>query len=53
MYDAPGKELIVEATSDELLRPNIDGEFVENVRRLVVRPGPKFRIPKIDAKTRR
>ncbi len=50
LYDAPGKELIVEATSSELLRPNIDGEFVNDVKRLVVRPGPKFRIPRIDAK---
>jgi len=52
LYDAPGRELIVEATSSELLRPNIDGEFVDRVRRLVVRPGPKFRIPRIDAKSK-
>jgi diacylglycerol kinase family enzyme len=52
LYDAPGTEMVVEATTRELLRPNIDGEFVENVRLLTVRPGPKFRIPRIDAKTR-
>jgi len=52
LYDAPGRELIVEATSSEHLRPNIDGEFVDGVRRLVVRPGPKFRIPRIDAKSK-
>jgi hypothetical protein len=50
LYDAPGRELIVEATTSELLRPNVDGEFVNNVKRLVIRPGPKFRIPRIDAK---
>jgi len=52
LYDAPGTELIVEATTEELLRPNVDGEFVDNVKRLVIRPGPKFRIPRIDAKTK-
>lgn len=52
LYDAPGEELIVEATTSTLLRPNIDGEFVNNVKRLVVRKGPKFRIPRIDAKTK-
>jgi hypothetical protein len=53
LYDAPGKELIVEATGDEPLRPNIDGEFLDNVRRLEIRPGPKFRVPRIDAKSGR
>lgn len=52
LYDAPGRELVVEATSSRLLRPNIDGEFFDNVERLEVRPGPRFRIPKIDAKAK-
>lgn len=52
LYDAPGEEFVVEATTSKLLRPNIDGEFVNDVKRLVVRRGPKFRIPRIDAKTK-
>lgn len=51
MFDGPGREVRVVATSSTLLRPNVDGEFIENVRELVVRPGPRFRIPRIDAKS--
>jgi diacylglycerol kinase family enzyme len=52
LYDAPGRELTVEALTSDLLQPNIDGEFLEDVLRVTVRPGPRFRVPRIDAKSR-
>jgi hypothetical protein len=52
LHDGPSRELIVEATTDRLLRPNIDGEFFDNVRTLTVRPGPRFKVPRIDAKSK-
>lgn len=52
LLDAPAKELYVEATGDELLRPNVDGEFIPHAKWVKITPGPKFRIPRIDAKSR-
>ena len=52
LHDAPGREMKIVATGAELLRPNIDGEFVDDVREMTIRPGPKFRVPRIDAKKR-
>jgi hypothetical protein len=50
LFDAGGREVVVRATGP-LLRPNIDGEFVDDVKELRIVPGPKFRIPQIDAKS--
>jgi hypothetical protein len=50
LHDAPGKVVHIRATGDELLRPNIDGEFVHDIREMTVRLGPRFRIPQIEAK---
>ena len=47
VLDRPCREMLVEATGDELLEPVIDGEFYKNVRRLSVRVGPRVRIPKV------
>jgi hypothetical protein len=49
ILDRPCRELIMEATSDELLEPIIDGEYYRSVKRLVFRVGPRVRIPKLVA----
>ena len=49
VLDRPCREMIIEATSDELLEPIIDGEYYRNVKRLVYRVGPRVRIPKVVA----
>jgi diacylglycerol kinase family enzyme len=49
ILDRPCREMIVEANSDELLAPIIDGEFYRNVTKLVFRVGPRVRIPKVVA----
>jgi diacylglycerol kinase family enzyme len=47
--DRPCREMILDATGDELLAPIIDGEFYNGVKRVVFRVGPRVRIPKVVA----
>jgi diacylglycerol kinase family enzyme len=49
IVDRPCREMILEATSDELLAPIIDGEYYRRVRKLSFRIGPRVRIPKVVA----
>lgn len=49
ILDRPCRELVMEATGDELLAPIIDGEFYRNVTRIAYRVGPRVRIPKVVA----
>ncbi len=49
ILDRPCREMIIEATGDELLAPIIDGEFYRNVTKLEFRVGPRVRIPKVVA----
>lgn len=49
ILDRPCREMILEATSDELLAPVIDGEFYRNVKKIAFRVGPRVRIPKVIA----
>lgn len=49
ILDRPCREMIIEATGDELLAPIIDGEFYRNVKKLSFRVGPRVRIPKVVA----
>lgn len=49
ILDRPCREMILEATGDELLAPIIDGEFYRNVKRIQFRVGPRVRIPKVVA----
>jgi hypothetical protein len=50
VLDRPCREMIVEATSAELLAPIIDGEYYRDVKKLTFRVGPRVRIPKVVAK---
>ena len=50
ILDRPCREMIMEATGDELLAPIIDGEFYRNVTRLAFHVGPRVRIPKVVAR---
>jgi hypothetical protein len=49
ILDRPCREMLLEATGDELLAPVIDGEYYRNVKRIEFRIGPRVRIPKIVA----
>ncbi len=49
ILDRPCRELTMEATSDELLAPIIDGEYYRNVKKMTFRVGPRVRIPKVVA----
>jgi diacylglycerol kinase family enzyme len=49
ILDRPCRELVMEATSAELLEPIIDGEYYRGVKKLVFRVGPRVRIPKLIA----
>ena len=50
ILDRPCREMMLEATTDELLEPIIDGEYYRNVQKLVFHVGPRVRIPKVVAK---
>jgi hypothetical protein len=50
ILDRPCREMILEATGDELLAPVIDGEFYRHVKKIAFRVGPRVRIPKVIAK---
>lgn len=47
LVDRACREMVLEATSDELLEPIIDGEPYRNLRKLTFRLGPRVRIPKV------
>jgi diacylglycerol kinase family enzyme len=47
IYDGPCKEMKVEAVSEELLQPVIDGEIYRSVREISFSIGPRVRIPKV------
>ena len=49
ILDRPCREMTIEANSDELLEPIIDGEYYRNIKRLSFRVGPRVRIPKVVA----
>jgi len=49
IVDRPCREMVIEANTDELLAPIIDGEFYRNVTKLVYHIGPRVRIPKVIA----
>jgi diacylglycerol kinase family enzyme len=49
ILDRPCREMTIEATTDELLEPIIDGEYYRNVKKLVFHIGPRVRIPKVVA----
>lgn len=49
ILDRPCREMLIEATGDELMAPIIDGEYYRNVKRLEYRVGPRVRIPKVVA----
>jgi diacylglycerol kinase family enzyme len=49
ILDRPCREMVLEATGDELLAPIIDGEYYRNVKKLEFRVGPRVRIPKVVA----
>lgn len=47
LFDGPCREVTMEATSEELLAPVIDGEFYTNVKSITFSIGPRLRIPKL------
>jgi diacylglycerol kinase family enzyme len=47
IVDRACREMTIEATSDELLSPIIDGEWYENLEKISFRVGPRVRIPKV------
>ncbi|MCG8423194.1 MAG: hypothetical protein MJE77_35275 [Proteobacteria bacterium] len=49
LIDRPCRELTIEAISDELLAPVIDGEYYRNLRKATFKLGPRIRIPKVVA----
>jgi diacylglycerol kinase family enzyme len=49
ILDRPCREMTMEATSDDLLAPVIDGEFYRGVKRMTFHIGPRVRIPKVIA----
>jgi diacylglycerol kinase family enzyme len=49
ILDRPCREMMMEATGDDLLSPVIDGEFYRDVKRLAFHIGPRVRIPKVIA----
>src|SRR5690606_22385917 len=53
LIDRPCRELTLEAAGDELLAPVIDGEYYRNLRSVTFKLGPRIRIPKVVASSRR
>jgi hypothetical protein len=49
ILDRPCREMLMEASGDDLLAPIIDGEFYRDVKKLAFRIGPRVRIPKVIA----
>ena len=52
MVDRACREMVVEATGDELLEPIIDGEYYRDLRSVSFQLGPRVRIPKIVVRRR-
>ena len=53
LLDAACKEMTMEADSEELMAPIIDGEYYENVKKITFKLGPRVTIPKIVGKKRK
>jgi diacylglycerol kinase family enzyme len=51
VVDRACRDMVVEATGDELLEPIIDGEYYRNIKSLSFKVGPRVRIPKVVADT--
>ncbi len=51
MLDRACRDMTIEAMSDELLSPIIDGEPYENVKRITFKVGPRIRVPKLVNRT--
>jgi diacylglycerol kinase family enzyme len=49
VLDRPCREMLIEASTSELLEPIIDGEYYRNVKKLSFHIGPRVRIPKVVA----
>jgi diacylglycerol kinase family enzyme len=49
VLDRPCREMMIEASGDQLLAPIIDGEFYRDVKKMAFRIGPRVRIPKVVA----
>jgi hypothetical protein len=47
LRDTAGRVMVIEATGDELLRPVVDGEVYDGVRRLRVSSGPRIRVARV------
>jgi len=47
LRDTAGHVMEIEATGDELLRPVVDGEIYQNVRRLRLSSGPRIRVARV------
>jgi hypothetical protein len=45
--DVRGREMVLEAIGDEPLRPVIDGEIYEGLRRIEITRGPTIRVAKV------
>jgi len=52
ILDRACRKMEIEAVSDELLAPIIDGEPYENVRKLTFSVGPRIRVPKLVNQTK-
>jgi diacylglycerol kinase family enzyme len=49
LHDKAGETVEMEATSDELLCPVVDGEIYQNIKRMTVSIGPLIRVPYVRA----
>ena len=49
LREVAGEEMRIAALGDESLAPIIDGEWFPGLRELVVRPGPRIKVPRIRA----
>lgn len=47
LRDTAGHVMEIEATGDELLRPVVDGEIYEGIRKLRLAPGPRIRVARV------
>lgn len=47
IWDGVGQRMLVEATSEELMSPIVDGEVYRGIRRIELELGPTVRLPRI------
>jgi diacylglycerol kinase family enzyme len=47
LRDTAGHVMEIEATGEELLRPVVDGEIYEGIRKLRLSPGPRIRVARV------